>query len=329
MTCYKNLIQAIRGELVERVHSGCIVVVDDDENILKSVGTSDSMYFLRSCAKPFQAMPLLLFGAFEKFNLNLKHLAICSASHAGTEKHTQLVKEILEKAGLDETYLKCGTHPPLDTETRHNLIKEGELPNVLHNNCSGKHAGMLLVCAHKNWDINSYLDFEHPLQKYILEITNQYCKTENPPQTIDGCGTPIYGMTLPKIGSGLLRLFLSNEAQELKKAFLTHPDLIGGKGRQDTHIIKGSNNRLIAKVGAEGLLAILNLDLKQALVIKIADSNMNARAKVSIEALKQLGWLTKEDLKPETAHFIDEINETDIKTTSGKIVGQIKPTFSL
>jgi len=330
MTSFKPdiLLTIKRGPYTERVHSGFITLVDKDLKTSVNIGNSkDNLILLRSCAKPFQALPLLSSGAFQKYNLNLKHLAVCCGSHSGSHEHTETVKDILTRINLDEKSLKCGIHPPLDKETRHDLIKNNLLPTELHNNCSGKHAGMLAVCKNNNWDIETYLDYNHPLQLEILDLTKKLCLfSEETSGTLDGCGTPIYGFPLKNIGIGYLNLLNSTEGKFITDAFIENPVLIGGKGRLDTEIIKASNGNLFAKVGAEGLCVVVNISKKQALVVKIIDGNMQTRSIVVTESLRQLGWLSEQDLNKEG---ISEHSDIIIKTWNGIPVSKAEINFSL
>ena len=322
------LLQIKRGNLVEREHFGYITVVDDNENILSQTGNKpDLPFFLRSCAKPFQAMPLITSGTYQKFNFNMQELAVICGSHTGTDLHVELVKSILEKSGLSEKNLLCGIHEPLDSAARNALIKQNIKPSQVHNNCSGKHAGMLAVCVKMGWNVENYLDLEHPLQKEILCIIRKYCNiNEKIEKSLDGCNAPIYGMPLYKMGAGYLRLFLSPEGEQIKKTFMENPFLIGGQERLDSLIIEATKGRLIAKVGAEGLCTVINPDHKKALVVKIIDSNMTARSIVVIEALKQLGWLDSCELQSE---HITKISNTDVKTLNNTVVGKIQLMFCI
>jgi L-asparaginase II len=319
------LIQAIRGSLVEREHYGYIILTDN-KNILLEIGKSKNrIFYTRSCAKPFQAYPLLSSGAFKKFKITPEELAVCCASHAGTKIHTEKVLNILKKAGLNENHLKCGVHPPLDENTKKNLVKNNKPFTALHNNCSGKHAGMLAVCVHNCWNVDSYLDYNHHLQKEILELTKTFCGIKKIyPESLDGCKAPISSMPLYKMGTGYLNLFSDEYGKIIKKAFTENPFLIGGGGRLDTEIIKATNGRLIAKVGAEGLCIVVNTLKNQSLVVKIIDANIQARSIAVLESLKQLKWLTDEEFNNRD---ILSLSNCDIKTWDNSLIGSIKPVF--
>ncbi len=281
-----------RDGIIEREHFGYTVLTNIWGEILEKKGDYNNRYFLlRSCEKPFQALPLLISGAFKSFNITLEELAVCCGSHTGTIEHTEPVKGILSKIGLSEKNLLCPPIEPIDTETRNYLIKDGLSPSSLHNNCSGKHAGMLAVCIQNNWDISDYLNPKHPLQKMILQLVEEYCGITNLPLSFDNCGTPVHAMPLHKMCKGYLSLFLSKEASLLKEAFIKYPFIIGGKCRIESQIMNNSKGALIAKNGAEGLCIVLNVEKQLAFAVKILDGNYDARSQVLLENLRKLGWI--------------------------------------
>jgi len=322
------LLKVKRGKLTEREHFGFLILVDKKENIISKKGNyEDNSFFLRSCAKPFQALPVITSGTYSKFNFTPAELAVICSSHTASKEHLLLIKSILKKIGLTEKNLQCGTHDPIDTETKNYLIKRDLKASPIHNNCSGKHSGMLAVCKAMNWDINAYLDFDHPLQKHYIEIIKKLCNIkESIELSIDGCGAPVYGMPFYKMGFGFLKLFLSQEAELIKKAFIQHPTVIGGNGRLDSEIIKASHGKLIAKVGAEGLCIVVNPKEEQALVVKIMDANIPARSIVAIESLRQLGWLSSKEI--ETIE-ISNLYDLKVKNLNGIQVGEVQPVFQI
>lgn len=323
-----SLLKVRRGNLTEREHFGFIVVVDKNKNILSEIGISNNTpFFLRSCAKPFQALPIITSNTYKEFDLSLEELAICCASHVGSDEHLKVITSILNKLGLNENDLLCGTHEPINLEARNHLIKYSLKPSCLHNNCSGKHTGMLSVCIKNNWNIKNYLDLNHPLQCEITDIIRKYCNIEEKIETsFDGCSAPVHGIPLIKMGVGYLNLFLSNEGGLLKQAFMENPVLIGGKGRLDSLIIEVTQGRLISKTGAEGLCIVINPNEEKALVVKIMDANISARIFVTLECLKQLGWLTLKELDDENLKvFMDN----KIKTFNNITAGDIQSSFQI
>ena len=305
-----TLVKYIRDGLVEEQHFGYILHTNN-KNIITKVGESNNYpFYLRSCAKPLQAALIIDYGMNKYFNLSEEELALCCASHAGEEIHTNLAEKLLKKLGLDNSYLKCGLHEPLSLSRRKTMLINNEQINTLHNNCSGKHIMMLGLCVMNDWDLNTYDEINHPLQIAIKNKIYQLCEIkEEYPQTTDGCGVPIYSMPLLNMCKGYLNLFCSDKYKNITNAFLNHPYIIGGENRTDTKIIENSNN-LVAKVGAGGLCIIVNVQKQECLLIKISDCNMEAREAVVIDYLKKLNWA--------------EIPfDYSIKTLNGKSVGEI------
>ena len=288
------LFETKRGNIVEKQHFGFVIVVDESENIVLKIGDDENQKFwLRSAAKPMQASLIIESGAYEKFNMTLEELAVCCASHAGTDEHVKRVRSILEKIGLDESYFQCGASEPLDIESRNFLIKNNLKPLPIHNNCSGKHAGMLAVCMAKNYSIKNYLDFKHPHQNQIKKAVANFCNYDEKDIEIerDGCLAPVHALPHYKMGVGYLNVFLNEDYKLIKNAFEQYPFLLGGNNRLDTEVITASRSKLISKVAAEGLCITVNPEARQALIVKILDADMSARKEVVFKQLKNLNWL--------------------------------------
>jgi L-asparaginase II len=288
------LIETYRSELVEKQHFGFILAIDREENVVFRAGDDyNRNFWLRSAAKPLQASLIIDSGAFEKFDFSLQELAVCSASHTGTDLHTNTVKGLLNKLGLEEKHLKCGVHEPLDKKAKCSAVEFSQL----HNNCSGKHAGMLAVCKANNWDINNYLDFEHPYQQRLTTRISELCNFDQSKISVgrDGCEAPVHSLPHIKMGTGFLNLFLDSKYEKIKQAFQKYPFFIGGNERLDSEIIRATSGKLISKVAAEGLCITVNLEQKQALIVKILDADMKARAIAVSETLHRLNWISKEE----------------------------------
>ncbi len=306
----ESLVKFIRNGLVEQEHFGYILLANKDKIIDETGNSNDYPFYLRSCAKPLQASLLIDFGMDKFFNMTGEEIALCCASHTGDEIHTQIAQNLLKKIGLEQTALRCGIHEPLSKKEQKRLTENGESINVFHNNCSGKHIMMLGLCVMNGWDILTYDDINHPLQKLIKQKIYDLCEVKQEyPVTSDGCGVPIHSMPLFNMLKGYLNLFCNPVYQKITQAFLNHPYIIGGEERLDTKIIENSTN-IIAKVGAGGLCIVVNLEKEEAFVVKISDSNMKAREIAVIDTLKNLHWA-------------DVPVDKTIKTLHEKIVGEI------
>ena len=190
------------------------------------------------------------------------------------------------------------------------MLLENECPNVYHNNCSGKHAMMLGLCVMNGWDLMTYDDVNHPLQKLIKQKIYELCEVKSDyPITTDGCGVPIFSIPLPNIVRGFLNVFCNPVYDKITNAFLNNPYVIGGEDRTDTKIIENTNN-IVAKVGAGGLCVVVNTEKEEGFVVKICDCDMKAREIVVADTLKNLHW--------------GEVpTDKTIKTLHGQIVGEI------
>ena len=297
-------VDYIRDGLVEEFHEGYCVSLKPIDGI-KSDADVNAPYFMRSCAKPLQATLLIDYG----IDLAPEELALCCGSHAGEDCHLKVAKNIMKKFKIEEEDLKCGVHAPLSRSMQNRMIVRGDNPTPLHNNCSGKHLGYLAICQEKGWDIATYDQPDHPLQQAIKEKINEMCGVTDSskyPMTTDGCGVPILSMPLKNIATGFVNLL---KYPQILSAMKANPYIMGGEGRTDTEIIQKTKN-LVAKVGAGGLCAILNVQEMNAFVVKINDCSYEARRFALLDIINRIGW--------------GQIKyDNRILTIAGKVVGQI------
>lgn len=303
-----------RGEVIENIHSGWICILNKDKKIIFSKGNLKDLAFLRSTAKPIQAIQTIK----NKVDFSDKELAIICGSHTGTQKHIILLKEMLKKSGLTEGILKCGIHLPFNEEEKVKLIKKGESPSALHNNCSGKHIGILSVCKKNNYPLNTYLNPSHPLQLLILDSIKELSEIKKISIAIDGCGLPTFALPILNIAK-----MFSNFSQEGKyirilNSMSNHPFYAGGNGQIDTEVMK-LNKNILCKVGADGI--IIACHKGDSLVLKIADGSPRIRGFVFVRLLKKLGWIKENKIKDSP---LRNIYEGKIKNIAGLPVGQIE-----
>ena len=288
-------VEYIRDGLVEEFHAGLFMLSTEPYDTIP--------YYLRSCAKPLQATLLIDYG----IDLTEEELALCCGSHAGEECHIRVAKQILDKFEIDESYLKCGVHAPLARSMQDKMLLNGKKARAIHNNCSGKHIGFLVICKKKGWDMGTYDKPEHPLQIAIKNKINNMCEiTLNYPVTTDGCGVPILSMPLQNMLIGYKNLL---QYEKIINAIQKYPYIFGGENRLDTEIIEKTQG-LIAKVGAGGLCIVFNVKEQIGFVVKINDCSMEARRFAVLEMINRLGWGNI------------EFDKT-IKTLHGQVVGEI------
>jgi L-asparaginase II len=330
------LAKVVRGETTESVHRGHIVAFDGDGTGLLEVGDPRTVTYLRSAAKPFQAIPFIASGAADRFGFTEDEIALACASHSGEKIHVETCMRMLEKAGLAESDLQCGKHLPFFEKESERLLRTGEVVTQLHNNCSGKHAAMLGFAKHIDAKIGSYLECGHPVQQSILETLSRFCELakEEISIGIDGCCAPNFAMPLSSMARGFLNLVdPSNNLDEgvrfaskrVAQAMLQYPELIGGTDRLDTILMKAASGKFISKVGADGvwlcgILPCESYPTGAAIAVKIEDGDdKRARPVVAVEILKQLGVFSKETLP--------EISPMPIKNRCGETVGHVEATI--
>jgi L-asparaginase II len=287
------LARVVRGELVESVHLGHLVVLGPQGDVRLALGDPEVTVLARSSLKPLQAVGMLRAGA----DLDGPHLALACASHDGTPEHLRVVRETLLAAGLDESALDNTPDLPLDPEAAFAWRQDGHGPEPVAQNCSGKHAAMLATCvAHADepgWEVDGYLDAEHPVQvacrAAIEELTGQQAWHT----TVDGCGAPLFSTTL----IGLARAFARIASAPVEDpgtppalvaaAMSGHPELVGGAARDVTRAMRAVPG-LVAKDGADGVYAAALPD-GAAVAFKIIDGGGRPRPAVLAAALRVAG----------------------------------------
>lgn len=337
------LIELTRGPIVESIHFGALVVMTARGELLASYGDPETTTFLRSSAKPFQALPFIERGGAEHFLLADREVALMCASHSGTDEHVAVLKGIQAKVGVTEENLLCGTHNPYDEATAKALLLHGEKPTPNRHNCSGKHTGMLAHARLRNLPLEDYINPQHPVQQSILQAFAEMCdlQPEQVVQGVDGCSAPNFAVPLKNAALAMARLAepyglpyeRAKALQRIFRSMASNGDMVAGPGRFDTLVMDLMKGWLVAKAGAEGYQAISILPDALGpgtpglgITFKIADGDTAGRARplVAVEILRQLGLLKEEHLAG-LAGFDRRALYNWRKLT----VGEIRPTFSL
>ena len=250
------IAQLFRGTTVESQHRGAYAVSDADGKIIASAGDVDLPVFPRSAIKAFQCLPLVASGAAHHFNLSDQEIALCCASHNGEPEHVATARSILAKAGIDEVCYECGVHWPSHREAAFELVRHGQKPAQVHNNCSGKHAGMLAFAKFSGADLKDYVKINHPVQQAIAKTLGDYCGVDiaNSPVGTDGCSVPTWAIALKNLSLGFARLTnpANPAAQRILKSAIANPFYVAGSDRFDTKLMTVMP-KIFAKVGAEGV----------------------------------------------------------------------------
>lgn len=289
------LVRVVRSGLLESVHAGHVAVCDATGRVLASLGDPRRVVFSRSSTKPLQAAVCLRHIGEE---LPGDLLAIMTASHDGEPSQLQAVRRLLRRGGVPVSALRCP--PDLPTLPR-DARRAGRATRLAHN-CSGKHAGMLFACSRAGWDLDTYLEPRHPLQRDVLRAVRAGTDVDRPVIGVDGCGSPVHGVTLSGMATLFARLARPERlgpyaapAARVVSAMRAHPFLVGGTGRTDTALMTRVPD-VVSKVGAEGLYCAASLEQGIGVAVRIEDGADRASGPALIHALAQLGILTLEDV---------------------------------
>jgi L-asparaginase II len=319
-----------RGGLVESVHNVAACAVDRNGKTIFSLGEIDVPVLLRSTAKPFIAAAAVREGVVERYGLEPHEIAVMAASHNGEPFHADAVRSILRKIGEPERALQCGPHPPYDERAAASLRVSGEAFSSVHNNCSGKHAGILALTALLGASDANYLEPGHAAQRLILALCARLsdARVEDLPLAIDGCGIPVYAVPLHGAALSYARLATleglddrdASALRTVRDAMIAFPAYVAGTGDFDTVLMESAGGNLLAKSGAEGLHGTAALRQGAGVVLKVADGNARAVAPATLAILDQLGFLAGTD-----ARALEPFAHPPIYNRAGRLVGGISP----
>lgn len=313
--------------MVESAHAGALAIARVDGSMLLSVGETDRLIYPRSTIKAIQSVPLVASGAADMFGLDTRELAIACASHGGTDDHVAAASHLLRRAGIKESALACGPHWPLDTGAQRALACDGGSPRPIHNNCSGKHAGMLAVARHLGLRTEGYERPEHPVQlaiKALIERLSGY-RIPDENEGTDGCSVPTWAMPLSSLAR-MFACFVSGEglsegeaqaARRLCRACADEPAMVAGPGRFCTEALTRMGGRVFIKGGAEGVYCAGFPELGLGVALKIDDGARRGSEVVMGAVLKALF--------PCERNTIDAFTDGAIRNWHGDIVGALRP----
>ena len=289
-----------RGDFTESIHVAFAVIVDSEGHIIYSTGDPHYLTCIRSSLKPFQAAASVKAGAVDAAGFDEKELALMCASHKGEDIHVDTALSMVNKLGLGSDDFECGSHYPSDTVTRHKMIRENEVATALHNNCSGKHAGMLALAKYLEVETEGYINKQHPVQRAILEYVSELSGESDIQTETDGCSAPTPFMTLKTIAE-LFQSLASCKKPELKRVYdsmVSYPELVGGTNHFDSMFISALDGRGVTKVGGESIRGIsLNTEKYGPIgvSIKILDGSFRAMPLAVMKLLEHLELLSEDE----------------------------------
>jgi L-asparaginase II len=298
-------VNATRGGILESRHEVSVAAWEGGKVVL-ALGDVRRPVYTRSSAKPFQALGFLLSGAADRFGVTDEELAVVCASHGAEEIHLRLVRSLLKKGGLEPSVLGCGAHAPACTRASVDLARSGARPEVLHNNCSGKHTGMVLTALHRGLPLDTYLDREHPIQ--VENRRNIALFGGMDPKDVvvcvDGCSAPNFALPLGNQAAAFARLVAPDAsipaahaaaARRIAAAMMAHPRVVAWEGEGDAALMGAAPGRFVSKLGAEGVQGVGVPGRGLGIALKVEDGSSRPRIPLTLALLRAAGVITAEE----------------------------------
>ncbi len=327
MRTYELDIEVTRGDLAESRHRVHAAIVDASDALVGAARDAATITYWRSCAKPFQIMPFLADGGFDRLAWGDDELALACASHGGEPEHVALASSMLGDIGLEEGDLACGPHDPLSARGLKLMRESGMRATRLHNNCSGKHAAMLARAFAAGWQSQGYEAQDHPVQHSISESVARWTgvPSDRLIRSTDGCGVVVFALPLEHMARAYARLGVAARRGEeipsrIVDAIRSRPFLYGGTDRFDSVLLEETDGTIIAKVGAEGVHSVAVLDSGIGLAVKVEDGAQRAQYAAVLRLLQMVGALPER-----LPNRLDEFMRRPVRNTRGVVVGHIRP----
>lgn len=322
-------IEVTRGDLVESVHNVAACAINRSGEVVLAMGDIDVPVFLRSSAKPFIAATAIKYGVAQRFGLEDYEMALMAASHSGETFHVDGVRSILQKIGLPESALQCGAHPPYNLAAAAQLERSGQASTALHNNCSGKHAGILALCVVLGSDPATYMEVRNPAQQEILKFCARMTNDdpEVMPLGIDGCGIPVFATSLHQGALAFMRFATlegidagdAHALRTVRDAMTANPWHGSGTGQFDATLMDAAAGSIACKGGAEGVHGDAMIESGTGLVLKVIDGAKRAVAPAALVCLDRLG-----ELSPAALTLLKDFVQPQLTNRAGRIVGEIR-----
>ena len=315
------LVEVTRAALVESVHRGAVAVVDAGGAIRFALGDVETAVYTRSALKPIQALPLIESGAADAFGVSDEEVALACASHSGEPMHVSRVAAWLDRIGCRETDLACGPQAPRYEPAYQEMLRIGEKPSRLHNNCSGKHTGFLTLSQHLQVSTTGYQHVEHQVQQAVLTSLRALSGVADPALGVDGCAAPNFAIPLAAFARALAQIAgrRTAGAGRVLRAMIKFPELVAGTGRSCTTLMRAARGKAAVKIGAEGIYAAMLPDAGLGVALKIDDGAGRAAETVIAVMLEKLGAIDAGS----------EFARSAVLNTRGDVVGERRPARAL
>jgi L-asparaginase II len=326
-----HFVEVTRGALVESRHRVHVAVAHAERGLIAGCGDPRYVSYVRSAIKMFQALPLAEDGVVDRVALTSEELALCTASHNAEPFHVAAAQAILAKAGATEAALACGAHPPMYAPAAAALERRGETPGRIHNNCSGKHAGMLALACHHGWARDGYHLADHPVQQRVLQTLCAWSGVDRSAVAlaVDGCGLPTFALPLDRAALACARFAAAADhgdtpAAMIVHAMTTHPEFVAGTGRLCSELMRTAGGRVFAKVGAEGYYCAGVPALGLGIALKVEDGARRASEPALLTVLHALSVLSASELE-----CLSDFARPVVTNTRGEAVGGIRTRLTL
>jgi L-asparaginase II len=329
------LAQVTRSGQVESLHRGAIAVTDGGGRLVAMVGEVEERYYFRSAAKPFQLLPTIESGAAERYGFGDREISVCVSSHSAAPRHVELVRDILSRADFGPAALRCGYHDPRNRESLVKVLSGGDQDHSpLFDNCSGKHAAMLLLARHLGLDPERYFEPDHPAQAMIVDRTCEFAGVRRAEADVgmDGCSVPSLYAPLSTLAAAFGRLARAaaeeaseSAARRIHRAMAAAPEMLGEEESFNVVLMATLGDRVIAKGGAEGLFCVSVPGEDLGIALRIEDGANRAIAPAVLELLIQLAVVREQELGPLAVFRAPEI----VNRRGSDVVGAVRPAFEL
>jgi L-asparaginase II len=326
-----NVVEVYRGDVVESRHRVSVAVCDGQGRLRAAAGDPELVVFARSAIKPLQALPLVEDGVADALPLSQPELALCCASHSGEAYHVEAAAALLKRIGADEQALACGAHMPYHEGAANELRARNQPPSRLHNNCSGKHAGMMALARHHGWPVTGYHRLSHPVQQRMLQEVLRWssASADAVATAVDGCGVVTFALSLRALAVSFGAFAAAarkgdSAAGRVVNAMTSQPEYVGGTGRLCTELMRVAAGRIFVKTGAEGVYLAGAPGAEVGIALKVEDGATRASEPALIAVLRALQLLSDEEVGR-----LERFVQPGVRNTRNEIVGFVRASIRL